>query len=224
MEKDDLFLESLAPYHLVFYHYPSAFQSELKFCYMENKSSSLRLVLLLIDIQEAFIKVLPKAESFQRRCSFAAKAAHLLQIPVFITEQIPDKLGVTLAELRDSVPRAKVFSKTTFSAFGAENLEKTLVAEGIEHLLIAGLETSVCVYQTAMDALTHGFKVTLLSDCVGGVVESDSASVLDALRTATDALVLPSETVFYSYLGTALHPKFRSYQQLVKEARGDQRK
>jgi nicotinamidase-related amidase len=89
------------------------------------------------------------------------------------------------------------------------------VGQKIEHVLLCGLETPVCVYQTALDALTSGLQVTLLSDCVGSRRADDARTCLDAL-VRSGAHVLPSETVFYSMLHDVDHSFFRAYTQLVK--------
>jgi nicotinamidase-related amidase len=86
---------------------------------------------------------------------------------------------------------------------------------GLERLVICGVETPVCVFQTAADALKGGLAVTVLSDCVGARREADARVCLDALARA-GAEVLPSETLFYSLLGGAAHPFFRGYTELVK--------
>jgi nicotinamidase-related amidase len=77
------------------------------------------------------------------------------------------------------------------------------------------VETPVCVYQTAIDALRSGLQVTVLADCVGARRPDDAQVCLQALARA-GAHLLPAETVFYSVLGSAEHPAFRAYTELVK--------
>jgi nicotinamidase-related amidase len=176
------------------------------------------LGLLLIDFQEVFLKVMPDRERLLKRTTFALKAAELLGVSVAATEQLPEKLGRTtesLTGLWDA--NTPVFDKDTFSAFEAAGLHRWIEANQIDHLLIAGIETSICVYQTALQALGLEIGVTLLSDCISERRPEDRAPVLEQLL-AMDAHILPSETIFYSLLGSAKHPKFREFTQLVKEA------
>ena len=84
-------------------------------------------------------------------------------------------------------------------------------------MLLAGIETSICIYQTALQALSANIGVTLLSDCISERRIEDRAPVLEQLLSM-DAHVLPSETIFYSLLGSAEHPQFREFNKLVKEA------
>jgi len=174
-------------------------------------------VLLCLDMQPVFLRAVADADKVLRRCRFAVAAARLADIPVVFTEQVPDKLGGTEPALLGLVEAPAVHAKDTFSA-----LADTCPAEralrpgsGVEHLLLCGVETPVCVYQTALDALRRGLAVTVLADCVGARREADARLCLDALARA-GAHVLPAETVFYAILGGARHPAFRAYTELVK--------
>lgn len=173
-------------------------------------------LLLCLDLQPVFVRAIADGARVQRRCAFAVAAALGCGLPVAFTEQVPQKLGATAAELTALAPAAPVFGKTTFSALADAGLRHALLQGGaIEHLLLCGLETPVCVYQTAVDALAAGLHVTLLSDALGARRTDDAVACLTALRHA-GAHVLPSETVFYALLREVQHPFFKAYTQLVK--------
>lgn len=174
-------------------------------------------VLLVVDMQDRLLGMLPAevARGVKARAALAIAAARGLGIPVFFTEQVPDKLGATAAELRGLAPEAPVWAKETFSAVAHEPLAEALREERVEHVLVAGIETSVCIYQTALGALAEGWQVTLLSDAIGGRRGADHEVCVAALRGA-GVHVLPVETVFYALLHGAGHPFFRSFTQLVK--------
>lgn len=175
------------------------------------------LGLLVIDLQDGFLKAIPGRESLVRRCRFAVQAAELLGVAVAATEQLPAKLGPTTAELTAVWgPHTPVFEKSAFSAFGADGLSRWIEANQIDHLLLAGIETPICVYQTALHALSEEIGVTLLSDCIAERRPEDRPAVLQQL-IAMDAHILPSETILYSLLGDAGHPQFRAVTQLVKD-------
>ncbi len=177
----------------------------------------LATALLVLDMQEVFLKSVAGAPALVDRCRFAAEAALLLNIMVLYTEQVPEKLGPVMGQLKALIPEARVFAKTSFSALQADGLLSCLCDEGIEHLLIAGLETPICVYQTSLEAVEKGLSVTVLEDCVGCRRPEDGRSALGFLRTRTGCHVLPSETVFYSILNGAGHPKFGEFTSLVKK-------
>jgi nicotinamidase-related amidase len=176
------------------------------------------LALLIVDVQDTFLRALPAAGSpLTRRCAFVAAAAQLLQIPTAFTEQVPVKLGPTNAAVRAAAgSSAKVFGKSAFSALAAEGLGEWLRGQNASHLLIAGLETPICVYLTALDAIAEDYEVTVLADATGGRRPDDFPPVWRLLESA-GARLLPSETVFYSILRDATHPQFRDFTALVKQ-------
>ncbi len=172
--------------------------------------------LLCIDLQPAFLAAIPDSQRVHWRCSFALEAAKGLGLPVLFTEQVPGKLGGTAEDLLALADHPVVLGKDAFSAFGDKAITARLKAGGAKHLLLSGIETPVCVYQTAMGALAAGYRVTLLADCLGARRADDAATVLAQLRHH-GCTVLPAETVFYSLLHDAQHPFFRDYTKLVKK-------
>ena len=173
-------------------------------------------VLLCIDMQPVFVRAVADGARVQRRCEFSVAAAHGLGLPVVFTEQVPQKLGGTAPELRALALGAPAFGKNTFSALADDPIHDALLTQRkVEHLLLCGIETPVCIYQTAAGALAAGLQVTVLSDTVGARRPDDAAVCLDALAR-TGAHVLPSETVFYALLHDVKHPFFKAYTQLVK--------
>ncbi len=185
---------------------------------MNDESGQLarKIILLVLDMQESFLKVMSEREQVVGRCSLAVSAARLMGIDVVFTEQMPDKLGPTLPELLSLAPEAPVFAKQAFSGMEADGIDTYLTEGETEHILIAGLETPICVYQTALAARDQDFGVTLLSDALACRRAGDGMTALEALRRS-DCHVLPTETIFYSLLSDARHPAFRSFTQLVKK-------
>jgi nicotinamidase-related amidase len=176
------------------------------------------VALLLVDLQAPFLGVVADGPAVLARARLAAAAADRLGLPVVLTEQAPAKLGPTEASLLAAAgPAARVFPKTAFSALDAPGLLGRLRGQGVDHLLIAGVEGPVCVHQTAIQALAEGLGVTLLCDALGARRPADQVACLEALARA-GAHVLPVETVFYALLGGADHPAFRDFTRLVKEA------
>jgi nicotinamidase-related amidase len=173
-------------------------------------------LLLCVDLQPKFLAAVHDGAGVLRRCEFSVAAAVGLGLPVAFTEQVPEKLGATAPELLRLAPGATVWAKRTFSALADETISHTLVEQrGVKHLLLCGIETPICVYQTAIDALAAGLHVTILSDAVGARRTADAATCLSALARV-GAHVLPGETVFYALLRGVDHPFFRGFTQLVK--------
>jgi nicotinamidase-related amidase len=173
-------------------------------------------LLLCIDMQPTFLAMIPDGQRVQARCAFALEAARGLGLPVLFTEQVPEKLGGTVEDLLALCEKPEPMGKDSFSIFGNEKIAAVLKASGVKQLLIVGIETPVCIYQTVRDALKLGYQVTLLSDCIGARRPEDATSVLAQLRHA-GCTVLPAESVFYARLQNARHDFFRGYTQLVKK-------
>jgi nicotinamidase-related amidase len=174
------------------------------------------MILLCVDMQPKFIAAVNHGVHIRRRCEFAVSAAVGLGIPVAFTEQVPAKLGNTAPELIQLAPQASVWGKNAFSALGDDGIRDALLRQrDVEHILLCGIETPICVYQTAIAAMAGGLQVTVLADAVGARREDDARVCLDAL-TRAGAHVLPAESVFYSLLRDVSHPYFREYTKLVK--------
>ena len=184
---------------------------------MPPESSPVSGVLLLcVDLQPPFIKAVTDGEALVKRCAFAIEAARGLGIPVVFTEQMPVKLGGTDPKLLKLAPGADVHAKNTFSVFSDDGIREALRSEDIEHVILCGLETSVCIYQTALGSLEENIQVTVLTDAVGARRPADAAACMDALARSGVHL-LPSETIFYSLLHDAGHPFFKEFTKLVKK-------
>ncbi|MBP6508002.1 MAG: isochorismatase family protein [Opitutaceae bacterium] len=173
------------------------------------------ILLLCVDMQPLFLKAIADSAQVLRRCAFAIAAARGLELPVLFTEQVPQKLGGTAVELLQLVPSAGISAKSTFSAFATDEIREKIISGSVTHLLLCGIETPVCVYQTTLDALAAGMQVTILGDAVGARRPDDARICLEALIRA-GAHVLPAESVFYALLGSVQHPFFKAYTQLVK--------
>jgi len=175
-------------------------------------------LLLCLDLQPVFLKAVANGDQVLRRCQFAVAAARLLGVPTAFTEQVPAKLGGTEPQLLALAEPAEVHAKDSFSALALGTPVRSALTETkhIEHLILCGVETPICVFQTAVDALQARIEVTVLSDCVGARRPADAATCLEALSRA-GAHVIPSETVFYTILRGAAHPAFKSFTELVKK-------
>lgn len=174
------------------------------------------VLLLCLDLQPPFIKAVADADKLIKRCSFAIEAASGLGIPVAFTEQMPAKLGGTESALLKLAPDADVHAKSTFSVFADDGIRDALRAQDIEHVILCGLETSVCIYQTALGALEANIQATVLTDAIGARRPDDAVACLSALARSGVHL-LPGETIFYSLLHDAAHPFFKDFTKLVKK-------
>lgn len=176
------------------------------------------LALLVLDTQPAFINAVKNPDIFRQRVDFIVSAGELLGIPMVLTEQVPDKLGNTDDALRQRFPPENIFPKTSFSAMEAPGIDDWLQSNQIRHLLVAGLETPICIYQTLLDAIRMNYVSTLLTDATAARRPEDAERVFKFLERQEGIFLLPSESVFYALLRNVKHPAFREFTRLVKEA------
>lgn len=173
-------------------------------------------MLLCVDVQPIFLESISDRDQLIRRCAFALRAAQGLGLRVAFTEQVPQKLGGTVPELLAAVKDPVLYSKSTFSAFADDGICEAIKRADIEHLIICGIETPVCIYQTALDAVDNNLQVTILSDAIAARRPEDAEICLRSLGR-NNVYVLPSETVFYSLLQGTHHPFFKGFTELVKK-------
>lgn len=175
-----------------------------------------RGVLLVVDVQPSFLKGIYEAERVLARTTFLARVAEAMGVPILATEQNPTRMGGTAPELIPYV--GAPFSKLEFSCVGCEDLASALEFTGRRQAVLIGIETHICVGQTAQDLLALGYEVAVCPDAV-------SAGSLEAhklgMERMRDAGVVPvhTEAVAYEWLGTAEHFAFRQVLSIVKEYR-----
>jgi len=169
-------------------------------------------ILCIIDVQEKLLAALADGSRVVDRCFRLARAARLLDVATVLTEQYPRGLGSTPAELAASLPEP--VSKLSFSccgsaAFPGRSLEQTAA------VVLAGLETHVCVAQTALDLLARGQTVFVAVDAVSSRHAIDHETALRRLESA-GAWLTTSEAVIFEWLDTAEHPRFQDVRRLVR--------
>lgn len=171
---------------------------------------------LILDAQPKLLGGIEGSEPFLDSVRVFARAMGVLSVPLCVTEQVPDKLGSTEDGILEACAGSPVFSKDSFSAFGCPDFEKWIGEGGVDHLLLTGIETPICVYLTGVDALRRGLTVTVLTDCVSCRRPEDGRWALRKLENLGCHL-LPLESLLYAMLKSARHEQFRSISALVKD-------
>ena len=172
--------------------------------------------LVVIDVQEAFRNVIPEFATVASRISTAIRGCQVLGVPVLVTEQYPKGLGPTAEEINFVLPEDHVaFEKTAFSSCGADAFVAKLNGLGTKQVVICGLETHICVSQTAHDLLDRGYQVHILTDCVCSRFEYNKAAGLAKMRAAG---VIPSsvEMALFELMRDSRNEHFREIQSLIK--------
>ncbi|HJT76281.1 MAG TPA: hydrolase [Gemmataceae bacterium] len=170
--------------------------------------------LLVIDVQEKLLPLIPGAEALVRNIAFLIDAAKLLGLPVLATEQYPKGLGATAAGLRERLPVRP--EKLGFSCCAVPSVVEDLRRGGRPKVLLAGIEAHVCVLQTALDLLAQDFRVYVAADAVASRYPIDQELALRRMERA-GAVLTTSETAVFEWTGGAEHPQFRAVSRLVQD-------
>lgn len=168
---------------------------------------------VVIDIQDKLLVKIPTAAALVRSTGFVLDTAALLGVPVRATEQYPKGLGPTTAEIARRLPKT-LPSKTAFSCCGAGTFLEELEMLRRPNVLLVGMETHVCVAQTALDLLAAGLHVFLPVDALAARVQLDHEIALRRLEQA-GAVLTTAEAVAFEWVGDATHPQFKAVSALI---------
>ncbi len=179
---------------------------------LEKKSC----VLIVVDVQERFRALIDGMDGVIRTCGRLMRFCDRLDIPVIVTEQYPQGLGRTVPELASLAPGAAPFEKLTFSCAGDRRFVARLQVMGRPQAIVCGIETHVCVYQTAFDLLAQERQVVVAADGVSSRLAANRDLGLARLREL-GAQVMPAEMIMFEILREAGTADFKAVADLLKE-------
>ncbi|MBC8414634.1 hydrolase [bacterium] len=174
-----------------------------------------KAALIIIDVQERLVPAMNQKDPVTANCLHLIEAAKLLDLPVIVTEQYPKGLGQTIKEIRDAVSIYKPMDKTTFDCCKGEGFLQTLSDLDRPQLILAGMETHVCVLQTCLSLLQKGYTIHLVSDAVCSRKKTDYLSAKELMRDA-GAVITCTETVLFQLLEKAGTPAFKTISNRIK--------
>lgn len=175
-------------------------------------------LILCVDVQDRLAQAMP--EELLERLSYNAcnllRGASALGVPVLVSEQYRKGLGLTLAPLADALPANTArFEKIDFSAWADPGIAKAIVDSGRSQIVVFGMETHICVYQTVRDLAHVGFRVHVPHDAVCSR-DPENMRVGLVLAERAGATVTATETILFDLLGRAGTPEFKTISALVK--------
>ncbi len=175
-----------------------------------------KTALVVVDFQEAFREMVPDFEIIAQNIANTVSGFQILNLPIIVTEQYPKGLGKTAKEILDVLPGHFHFiEKTAFSSCGANEFIEKLNATNTKQVLLCGLETHICVNQTAHDLIKEGFEVHILEDGVGSRSAQNFQTGLDKMK-ASGAIAACVEMALFELMKDSKHEKFREIQALIK--------
>lgn len=172
-------------------------------------------LLLLVDVQAVMLDRCEEPDRLRKNCAALLEIAGILDIPVRFTVHNSQKLGGFLPELLEKVKEPAVLNKMEFSCFENHEIAAALMETGRRTLLMAGLETHVCVFHTAAHGLRLGYQVHVASDAVASRSRFNRETGLRRLERA-GAVISSTEMMIFELLNRAGTPEFRAALPLLK--------
>lgn len=175
--------------------------------------------LIIIDIQEKLVLASKYGQEAANNMTKLAKAAEILNIPTIVTEQYPKGLGATVSELSQALsPDTFITEKSAFSALLEPSFKEKMLDlknNGKTQIIIGGIETHICVLQTALDLISEGFEVYVVKDACASRNKKEYKTGLELLKQF-NAKISCLEIVLFELLKTSKHPNFKEIQALIK--------
>jgi len=171
--------------------------------------------LVIIDIQERLAAVMEERGKVVANTRHLIELAKTFDMPVIVTEQYPKGLGRTVTEVAQVLERHARVEKMAFDCCGEETYVRALEASARRKLIVAGMETHVCVLQTVLSLLNRGFCVHAVSDAICSRDRENKRIALDMMASA-GAVVTCAETVLFQVMKVAGTPEFKRISSLIK--------
>jgi nicotinamidase-related amidase len=188
---------------------------------MPNLPRSLELAsredtrLLIVDMQEKFVPVIEEIDGVIENCVKLMQGAKILGIPISATEQYPKGLGATIPQIAEHLNK-DIPEKLDFSCLNALDwAESGNEPDGRSRVIVAGIETHICIQQTALDLLAYGFRVIIPADAVSSRRSFDYEVALQRMAES-GAVITTTESILFELCQTAAAPEFKEISRLVK--------
>jgi len=174
-------------------------------------------VLVLVDIQQRLVEAMPDTTALDliKSAQILSEAAHTLAVPILVTEQYPKGLGATVTELKSTLDDCSIIiEKTHFSCAKVEAFAEYLESSGRKQVILAGMESHICILQTALDLQAQGFQVYVIEDAVCSRTNENKKNALQRLQQA-NVVITNVESTLFEWLGDARHPDFKAVSKLI---------
>lgn len=174
-----------------------------------------KTAIVLIDVQGKLAEIMYKSEELLKNLEILIKGAQLLKIPIIWTEQLPNKLGVTNERIIYLLKNQNPIIKNEFSCVKNAEFSKFIKDQNYNHFLLCGIETHVCVYQTAQDLLNIGNDVEIIADAVSSRTELNRNIGIEKV-TSLGGKITSVEMLLFEKQEIAVGEKFRKLIEIVK--------
>jgi nicotinamidase-related amidase len=171
--------------------------------------------LLIIDVQEKLMEVMGRKKGITENIIKLLHLSALFELPLILTEQYPRWLGPTLKEIQELSPAYDPITKMHFNCCDVDAFNERLEGERLQSVIVTGVESHICVFQTCACLLQRGYAVHVPQDAVDSRTEDNWRVGLELLREA-GAFISSTETVIYQIMGKAGTEEFKKMLKILK--------
>jgi nicotinamidase-related amidase len=175
-----------------------------------------RTALVVVDIQERFRGLIHDQQQLLKGCGRLIRAFGELELPVVVTEHYSRGLGVTMPEIRASLGGVEPIEKIHFSCDGNSEFRAAIDGLNRDQIVLCGIETHVCIYQTARDLMDRGRQVAVAADAVSSQKPTDRQIGLEHMRRI-GVQVMNVEMILFEILREAKTPDFKAIAPILKD-------
>ncbi len=173
-------------------------------------------VLVIIDIQEKLAPVINNKEEIIKNSKILIETAKTLNFPIILTEQYPQGLGETLPEIKEALEfKGKFFEKNYFSAYKDESIKEYIDSIKRPNFILLGMESHICLYQTARDLLIKGYNVVIAEDASGSRTKKNHLNGMELIK-GYGGRISNTETIMFDLLSKAGTEEFKKLSKLIK--------
>jgi nicotinamidase-related amidase len=171
--------------------------------------------LVVVDVQGKLAQLMFDKQILFKNIKILIKAAKILDIPILWCQQCPDALGPTIPEIAELLTDNESIDKAVFSCCGHEKFDTKLNKSKRKQIILCGIETHVCIYQTAVDLLRKGFKVDVIADAISSRTLENKQIAINRMA-AERVNISCTEMALFELLRSAEQPQFRQIAKLIK--------
>ncbi len=177
-----------------------------------------RACVLVVDVQEKLLPLIRGKDRVVTACRKLLDGCGVFELPVLATEQYPNGIGRTDESIRRSLDKggAKIIEKTAFSVWAESDARRAILEVDRPQIILAGIETHVCVQQTALDLVSRDYDVYVCGDATGSRGRSDHELALARMRQE-GAWVTTVESVLFELCNRCDAPRFKAMLEVIKE-------
>jgi nicotinamidase-related amidase len=173
-------------------------------------------LLLIVDVQDKLLPVISSPERLERKILLLIELSKLFQLPILLTEQYPQGLGLTSKHIRNALPEYKPLEKTSFSILGDGTIREKLKEYDGRKIILTGIETHICILQSGLDLIEAKYPVVIPYDAVDSRNPEDGRVALHLLEKA-GAVITGCETIAYQVQKLSATAEFKHLSRIIKE-------